>query len=118
MKRIISAILVCVLMLGCVLALVSCGGPKKNPEKAKAALEKAGYTVMFADENLGEELEATIYAISEDGEDVIAIAYYAKKADAKEAYKEAKEDLEDGYKAGRSGKVVWMGTKAAIKAAK
>ena len=35
MKRIISAILLCVLCLGCVFALASCGSPSKDPEKAK-----------------------------------------------------------------------------------
>ena len=117
MKRILSAILVCVLVIGCVLTLVACGGPKKNPEKAKKALEDNGYTVVLTEDPM-DGVEATIIAYSKDGKDMIAIAYYAKKADAKEAYKEAKEAAADGMEVGRSGKVVWSGTEAAVKAAK
>ena len=126
MKRILSAILVCVLMLGCVLTLVSCGGPNKDPKKAKEALEKAEYTVMLIEgDAAGEGIEAMLTAVSKDGKDQIAIVYYEKKADAKEAYKEAKDALKElgdkapeNYVVGKSGKVVWTGTKDAVKAAK
>lgn len=125
MKRIISAILVCVLMMGCVLALVSCGGPKKNPEKAKKALEDAKYTVVLLEgDKAGEGIEAMLTAVSEDMKNQISIVWYEKKADAKDAYKEAKEALEEMGDAaenmvvGKSGKMVWMGTKEAVKAAK
>lgn len=124
MKRIISAVLVCILMVGCVFALASCGGPNKDPKEAKKALEEAGYTIVsFAeDEDAG-----TAYLAATKGEDYITIQYCADEDTAKEAEEEAKELIEKleeaaGKKAadkvGRSGKIVWMGTKAAIKAAK
>ena len=120
MKRIISAILVCVLMMGCVLALVSCGGPKKNPEKAKKALEKADYevTLLDGDKTGDDKIEAIVSAAKDD--DAIVITYFAKKADAKEAFEELEELMgeEEDVVIGRSGKVVWYGTEAAVKAAK
>ena len=125
MKKILSAILACVLVLGCVFALASCGGPNKDPEAAKKALEDAGYTVRLATEGLGADLEAYLSASKVDGENYerITIAYCANSSVASEQYDAAKESLEaagdeaEGYTAGRSGKVVWMGTDAAIKAA-
>jgi len=131
MKRIISAVLVCILMVGCVFALASCGGPNKDPEAAKKALEDADYIVELEDEfDEDSKLEAAIEAYSEDGKNLIEIYYFADAKDAKEAYDEAKENLDDmkelykelGIEAeielGKSGKMVWMGTKDAIKAAK
>ena len=131
MKRIISAVLVCILMVGCVFALASCGGPNKDPKKAAEALEDAKYMVELEDEfEEDSKIEAMIEAFSEDGKNFVSIVYYADADDAKEAYDEAKENLDDmkelykelGIEAdieiGKSGKVVWMGTKDAIKAAK
>jgi len=130
--RILSMILVFALMLGCVMALASCTNakddekketkPYSDPEKAAEALENAGYTVrLLTDEDyLNEQgIEATIYAVNGDGE-MISIAYYFDSDEAKEGYEEAKEereDLGDKYEVGKSDKMVWLGTKAAIKAA-
>ena len=118
MKRILSLALVCVLLLGCVFALASCGGPNKDPEKAVKALEDAEYQVM----DMTKDGIGVVAAMN--GDDVVYIYYCENADDAKEAYDEAKEGLEElgeeaeGYKVGKSGKVVYMGTKAAIKAAK
>ncbi len=136
MKRILSAILVCILMVGCVFALASCGGPNKDPEKAKAALEDAEYTVRFSDDEkvLDDDVEAQIIAFDKDG-NYISIIYCADKDAAKDAYEEAEEDIDEMKKElakmlnleegkeidlelGKSGKIVWAGTKDAIKAAK
>jgi len=131
MKRIISAVLVCILMVGCVFALASCGGPNKDPKKAAKALEDAEYTVNLVDGEAAKTLkcEAMISAYNKDGE-TITIMYYLEAADAKEAYNEAKDALKEleeaakeadeefNYEVGKSGKMVWMGTKDAIKAAK
>ena len=131
MKRIISAVLVCILMVGCVFALASCGGPNKDPKEAKKALEDAEYTVNLVDGELAKaaKCEAVINAFNKDG-DRITIMYFLESADAKDAYDEAKDELKEleeaakeadeefNYEVGKSGKVVWMGTKDAIKAAK
>ena len=133
MKRILSAILSCILVLGCVFALASCN-PNKDPEKAKEALEDAGYTVVLVDDKefLDEDMEANVTAYDKDG-NYISIAYYADKDAAKEAYEEAEDGLEEAkeylvellgldedveLEIGKSGKRVWVGTKDAIKAAK
>ena len=127
MKKILSAILACVLVLGCVFALASCGGPNKDPEAAKAALEDAGYTVYLRTEGLGDDYEAQLSATkkNDDGSyEMISIVYCTSAAVAKANLADAKEAIElagdeaDGYSAGQSGTVVWMGTDAAIKAAK
>ncbi len=128
MKRIISALLVCILMVGCVFALASCGGPNKDPLKAKEALEEAGYTVVFRDTLIPEGVEYTINASKDKLSNTIVITWYEDVEDAKEAEaeykelfeKEKEEDPEETKKSdyGRSGNMVWMGTKEAIKAAK
>ena len=99
----------------------------KNPEAAKAALEKAGYTVYLRTEGLGDDFEAQLSANkkNDDGSyEMISIVYCTSAAVAKANLADAKEAIElagdeaDGYSAGQSGTVVWMGTDAAIKAAK
>ena len=134
MKRILSAILVCILMVGCVFALASCN-PNKDPEKAKEALEDAGYTVVLVDDKefLDEDMEANVTAYDKDG-NYISITYYADKDAAKEAFEEAEDELDDvkeyiaeilnveaddlDLEIDKSGKMIWIGTKDAIKAAK
>lgn len=98
----------------------------KNPLAAKAALEKAGYTVYLRTEGLGDDYEAQLSATKVDGEnyEMISIVYCTSAAVAKANLADAKEAIElagdeaEGYSAGKSGTVVWMGTDAAIKAAK
>ena len=141
MKKIISLMLVFILLLGCVCAITSCGKdkddekeeevtPNKDYKKAAEALEEAGYTVSAYDVDdlpyMEEEgYEATISAMKDD--DAISIAYCVDSKTANAMYDEAKEQLKamnesapEGvkYVAGKSGNMVWMGTKAAIKAAK
>ena len=135
MKKILSMILVCVLMLGCVFTLASCGAPNKDPKAAKAALEEADYKVTLlegillegAAASIGvEDLDAMLTAFKDD--DAISIYYFEEKEDAEEAYEkleklynEAKEKADEDdpeIKLGKSGAMVWIGTKNAIKAAK
>ncbi len=140
MKKIISLILACILLLGCACAITSCGKdkddekaeavPNKNYEKAAEALREAGYDVQaygagdlpYMEE---EGYEAIINAVRDN--DMISIVYCANSMAAEAMYAQAKEKLESmneaapegvKYVAGKSGKMVWIGTKAAIKAAK
>lgn len=106
--------------------LVACGGPNKDPEKAKEALEDAGYTVIFNDGGLiGDHLlpdgaEATLTAMKGDDE-YISIVYYEDAEAANEAWEDAKEDakeLEEEYEDivyKKSGKIIYIGTKQAVK---
>ena len=135
MKKILSMILVCILTVGCVFALASCGAPNKDPKAAKAALEEADYKVTLLEGMLlegaaaaigVEDLDAMLTAFKDD--DAISIYYFEEKEDAEEAYEkleelynEAKEEADEDdpeIKLGKSGNMIWMGTKNAIKAAK
>ena len=136
MKKIISTILVCTLLLGCLFTLTSCFGPNSDPEKAKTALEDAGYLVTLTDNDLAlalsgyEGLSAKIYAakVSLGGGldfDGITIYYFEDKESADNAYdkivgeSEEQEDDEDAtFTVGKFMKVIWFGTEAAIEAAK
>ena len=134
MKRIISTILVCVLMLGCVLTLVSCGSPNKDYKKAKEGLEDADYDVILIEgealESLGiEGLEAVLTATNEDDKGLI-VYYFEDKEAANDAYDAIKEEFEAmkelaeemdeefDYKLKKSGAMIWYGDTEAIKAAK
>lgn len=135
MKKILSMILVCIMALGCVFALASCGAPNKDPKAAKAALEDADYEATLTEGaalELGaaalgiEDLEAVVSGLKDD--DAVSIYYFEDKEAAEEAYEkleelfeEMKEEAEEEdveVKLGKSGAMVWMGTKDAIKAAK
>ncbi len=109
--------------------LVACGAPNKDPEKAKEALEDAGYTVILNDGGLlGDHLlpdgaEATLTAMKGDDE-YISIVYYEDKDALKDAWEDAKEDAEKlkekyeniVYK--KSGMMIFIGTEQAVKDAK
>ena len=131
MKRILSAVLACVLLVGCVFVLASCGGPNADPEKAEAALKEEGYTVMAIPSFGIAGVEKSISAykiIDEETEKAegVYIFYLSEDADADKAYEEieklyneAKEEDEDiDFKIGKADGMIWFGTAAAIKAAK
>lgn len=108
--------------------------PNSDPAKAKENLEKAGYEVTLMDDEsvlklLGiDGLVAVITAVKNtSAEEADAISIYcfkdadsAKKAKENEIIKEAIEAAkeEKNVSIGISGKIFWMGTKAAVKAAK
>ncbi len=131
MKRIISAVLVCILMVGCVFALASCGGPNSDPLKAKEALTEAGYTaVKFdADGNIGEIAIIAAMKIagisniknvvtgSKDGNVEVTIIYFDTKDNAK-AELEDVQDYAGDKEVKQSGAMLYYGTEAGIKAAK
>lgn len=119
--RIMSLALVAVMLCA---TLASCGAPAKDPADAVAALKEEGYVAV--------KLLSVVTGVK-DGEAVI-ITYYDDADKAKEAMDKmdeaAIEELkgklvalglsEEGDLVGpkRSGKMIYMGTKAAIKAAK
>ena len=147
MKKILSILLVLAMATSCIFMFASCGGggkPNSDPEKAKEALEDADYTVttskaMFAGV---EGLEDVVMAYKtdvdlddikdpEDLEDikmeVVMILYFEDEDAAKDAFKDIKGEMADGlaeqygvddFECKQSGKMVWVGTPAAIKAAK
>ena len=138
MKKIISLVIVCVMLLGCTLVLSSCGGPNSDPAKAKAALDEAGYIADITDNPIelafygaiGIKSVVSGMKVAEDDEDklvdAVSIFYLKDDADVDKAYEtlealynEAKEEYEDlDMEIGKSGNMIWFGTKDAIKAAK
>ena len=129
--RLTTLALVLVMMLSC---LASCfGGPNADPEKAEEALKDNDYDVLVVDEKVAlafyglDNLECVITASSEEDEDDgIIIFYFEEKEDAKDAFdseifeelaEEAKEEMDDVV-VKQSGKMIYIGTKNAVKAAK
>ena len=133
MKKIIAIIAVIALMAVLGTVLFAC--VPANADKAKAKLEKAGYTVSVEDidadmaklakmDGAQKSIEAYKEAEKEeDSEYVMAILFdSAKNAkayfnDNKDDIKKMGEDVED-FEYGQSGKWVYGGTKAAVKAFK
>ena len=144
MKKTIKIIAVAVLTIMVCLSFASCGnnksslnddggssynGPNKDPKKAEAALEKAGYTVQLdmLDEAADDGAVAYVSAYK-DMNDTITIVYYKDTTAAKVAFEEAERifeelkdeigDLADNYVCDRADKVVYLGTKSAASSAK
>ena len=139
MKRTIRILSLALCLALFALALVACG-PKSDPEKAKKALEKNGYTIDSAVDYLaglataitGNKTIDTTLTAHKDVEDkdgntktqFITIVYYKTAADAKADWENAKKDAEDDkqgedsdWVVARSGRMIYWGTKAAVKAA-
>lgn len=129
----IFAVVLSVVLLA--LALVACA-PKNDPDKAKAALEKNGYTavkttgyvsgIISAIAGTENKIDATVTGTKDikdaDGKttktESVTIIYYKTSADAKEAWKSWSEADRDRYEVAKcSGKMIYWGTKAAVKAA-
>ena len=130
MKKIISTVLVCVLLFGCMLTLASCGSPNTDYKKAAEALESEGYTVTVKENTNG--FAATVYAEKEDVKkrtlDSIELFYYSTEADAEAAYAEleaayekeaeSKKGTDSEISYGLDGVLIYKGTVDAVKAAK
>lgn len=133
--RILALTLAAVLLCG---MLASCA-PAKDPEKAEKALKDEEYTVLTDDTvipglyklagyDLDKVVTGTKVVKDDEGKDKIehvTIYYFADKDNAEKAMDEIKKDSEDDKKEDtdwveptRSGKIVYYGTKAAIKAAR
>ncbi|MBE6691206.1 MAG: hypothetical protein E7590_08020 [Ruminococcaceae bacterium] len=118
--RILCLTLVAVMLVA---TLASCAAPNKDPKKAKAALEEEGYVVILNDTALllPDDVEATLSATN--GDDYIRITYYKESGDAKDAWKDAEDEIKEMKEKDedliikKSGKMIWVGTKAAVKAA-
>ena len=132
----ILSIVLCFILIA--LALVACA-PKKDPEKAKASLESNGYEIHdtvdylagIASAIMGSKIDATVTATKEEKDadgnsktEYIVIIYYKTSADAKAAWEDAQKNAEEDktgddsdWVVARSGRMIYWGTKAAVKAA-
>lgn len=140
MKKVLLVVAVIALISVATMALVGC--VPSDPAKAEANLKDAGYEVMVtrASDGTGVKLGLNAVAdgcvamvtamkatISNDDADFdgVVIYYFNDGAKAKAFYEEQKAEYDElsdeekeGMKVGKSGKVVYAGSKDAIKAAK
>ncbi len=136
--KVLALALVAVIMC---LALVSCGGPNADPDKAVEALEKNDYKAeKIEDSGLGalvigamklagiEGIDCVVTgtAVIDDKAEHITVIYFddSKTADAewedvqKYMDEEKDDDKDTDWVIKKSGKMIYFGTEAAIKAAK
>ena len=134
--KVMALAMVAVLSLA---ALVACG-PASDPNKAEAALKENGYAPTHLNGTIstgvtagilglkGEDVTDIVFAINKDGDGIIAI-YCKDSATAKSVLSKAQENLkkieetlqikfEGESNVQRSGKVLYTGTEAGIKAAR
>ena len=126
MKKIITIIAVIALLAVLGTVLFAC--VPSDPSKAKEKLKKAGYDVEIdtVDEYiaayLGKPDGAKKYLFAEDEDDddeYIYALYFESSSKAKAYYKDHKDDKQySDLKTGQSGKWVYAGTEAAVKAFK
>ena len=135
-SKILALVLVTVTLS---LVLVACG-PNSNPAKAKSSLEENGYTVVLADDAISLTVVELVLgcergdvtarlsgtkANEDKSVDTITVIYFKDSAAAKACWekaeqylnKESQEDTDSAIVVKRSGKMIYAGTEAAIKAA-
>ena len=137
MKKFAQFISLALVAVMCVALLASCA-PASDPDKAVAALKDAGYVAgkdtglsAFISALTGNKLSAVVSGTKTDDDknlQTVYILYYETADDAKSAYessalkkyfddkKENKEETDYVY--AKSGKMVYFGTKTAIKDAR
>ena len=141
MKKAIKLIALSLVLVMTVLALASCAAPNADPDKAKTTLEKNGYTVQKLSGKIstttisaiiGEDVDCVITAekIDEEAEtlEILCVLYFEDAEDANDAWKKAQEYAdsikeksenaeESDWVVDKAGKMIWFGTKNAVKAA-
>lgn len=136
MKKTIIKILTLTLVavMACAM-LASCGGPNADPDKALAALKDNGYTAEKVDSTIGlalfswagKDIKAVVSAMKglDDPTNAVVIIYYETSDAADSAWDDVKEyadknndDEDSDFVVKKSGKMIYMGSEEAIKAAK
>ena len=135
--KILSLSLVAVMLLA---TLASCA-PASDPDKAVEALKAEGYTALRDTDGIPTIFKLAGYSLDvvvtgtkttkdKDGKktvESVTIFYFANKEDAEKAYEKVKDEEKDSKKdseesnwvsATKSGKMVYFGTKQAIKDAR
>ncbi|MBQ8341740.1 MAG: hypothetical protein IJY22_05125 [Clostridia bacterium] len=143
--RILALMLVATML--CVMLVACAAKPAEDPNDAKAALEENDYKVMHYEGLLLETISSSIgdgvtdvVMGTKGDDDMVLIVYFEDEEDAEKYYEKLDEErteeqkeideMEDGEEKdelqeefdkavlGHSGKMVWAGTKDAVKAAK
>ena len=127
MKKFTRILALTLVLIMSVALFASCAAPNKDPEKAKEALEKNDYEVLLVDKGLDalyKGLEAYLVAADEEDENGLMVYYFESADAANEAWDDMQDEIEEMKKeeedliAKKSGKMIYIGTKDAIKAAK
>ena len=127
MKKFTRILALTLVLIMSVALFASCAAPNKDPEKAKEALEKNDYEVLLVDKGLDalyKGLEAYLAAADEEDENGLMVYYFESADAANEAWDDMQDEIEEMKKeeedliAKKSGKMIYIGTKDAIKAAK
>ena len=121
MKKLLSTCLLIALAMSLVFVFASCRDVNQDPDKAREALEKAGYSISVIQEKDPMVLYAST-TTEEDTDEFVWLYYYDSEEDADDAYydlqeeyaKKAKEAEELNFDMGISGKVIWVGTERAL----
>lgn len=136
MKKFAQLISLALIAVMCVALLASCA-PASDPDKAEKALKDAGYTAAVDKKLLpagykvvtGKDIDAVVTGTKTDGDknvQHVTIVYFANAEDAKAAYEKLKDDSDKDKKDAdesewvfaKSGKMVYWGTKTAVKDAR
>lgn len=129
MSKTLKRLFLLLLVLAPMFLVASCA-PNANPDKAKEALEEKNYIVAKLPTSTYEELgglETVVTGTKMNGlevEEAIIIFYFESSKDASKAWEEAKEEMSEGLKdeedvvAKKSGKMIYVGTKQAVKDAR
>ena len=138
MKNVLRFAAVAMVTIMLCLTLASCGGPNADPDDALAALKENGVTWAAKDNTvlpgvyklLGvDDVECVVSGTGKiDGEYAhVTIIYFEEKDDANDAWEKIQKESEDDKKDAdedaewvckKSGKMIYYGTKDAVKAAK
>lgn len=133
MKKFGKIIALSIAVIMCVALLVACG-PSSNPDKARKALEDDGYIVMkinpdsigVDEDSLPKDLECIISGTKVKDEELVVICYFKTAKAASDAWEEIQKEAEEqqgneedsDWVCEKSGKMIYYGTKDAVKAAR
>lgn len=127
--KVAAVVLVAVMALA---VLVACG-PNSDPDKAVAALKENGYTAGKVTTGGYEGLEAIVSGtkglvgslFGKDEFQTITIYYFESASAANDAWEDIKKDADkdsnkkdEDWVVAKSGKIIYYGTKQAVKDAK
>ena len=137
MKRTISIVCLLALAVSCLFVFASCGAPNSNPDEALAALKENGITWAAKDTTIipiglklagVDDVDCVVSGTGkiDDKYAHITIVYFEESDDAEAAWEKTKEyaeskkdkEAESDWVCEKSGKMIYWGTKDAIKAAK
>lgn len=132
MKKSIRLLALAMLTVMLCLTLASCGGPNADPDKALENLKKNGLPPSVKVPNIVRDLG--VYGVDcvvtgtgkiDDEYAHITIIYFEDSASAKDAWEDVQKLADDkkdndakDWVCKKSGKMIYFGTKAAVKAAK